>query len=68
MLDIDSATKEIVVLGQHVIANVITKFKGTTFDTIAQNDLVEVSGLVDDTGAIRATFLEKTGEFMPGKS
>jgi len=65
--DIDDATtKEIVVLGQIVVVNVITKLEGTDFDKIAQNDLVEVSGLVDDTGAIRATFLEKTGEFMPG--
>jgi hypothetical protein len=64
--DIDPTTKEIVVLGQIVIVNVVTKLKGTDFDTIAQNDLVEVSGLVDDTGVIRATFLEKTGEFMPG--
>ena len=64
--DIDATTKEIVVLGQLVRVNAITKFKGTDFDTVAQNDLVEVSGLVDDTGAIRATFLEKTGEFMSG--
>lgn len=66
MLDIDATTKEIVVLGQTVIVNVITKLKGTVFGTIALNDLVEVSGLVDDTGAIWATFLEKTGEFMSG--
>jgi len=64
-IDIDAETKEILVLGQIVIVNVVTKLKGTAFDTIAQNNLVEVSGLVDDTGAIRATFLEKTGEFMP---
>jgi len=64
--DIDATTKEIVVLGQIVIINVITKLEGIGFDTLAQNDLVVVSGLVDDTGAIRATFLEKTGEFMPG--
>jgi len=65
---IDATTKEIVVLGQIVIINVVTKLKGTAFDTIAQNDLVEVSGLVDDTDAVRATFLEKTGEFIPGSS
>ena len=64
--DINPTTKEIVVLGQIVIVNVVTKFKGTDFDTIAQNDLVVVSGLVDNTGAIRATFLEKTGDFMSG--
>jgi hypothetical protein len=66
IFDKDPTTKEIVVLGQIVIVNVVTKLKGTAFDTIAPNDVVEVSGLVDDTGAIRATFLEKTGDFMPG--
>jgi hypothetical protein len=62
-------TKKIVVLGQTVIVNVITEIKGPpgfTFDTIAVNDVVEVSGFVDDTGAIRATFLEKTDDFLPG--
>jgi hypothetical protein len=64
--DIDATTKEIVVLGQIAIINVVTKLKGTDFDTLSQDDLVDVSGLVDDTGAIRATFLEKTGKFVPG--
>jgi hypothetical protein len=59
---IDDTTKEIIVLGQTVIVNVITKFKETTFDTIAIDDVVEVSGYLDDTGAIRATFVEKTGD------
>ena len=64
--DIDAAAKEMVVLGQTVIIDDLTEFKGTTFGAIAENDVVEVSGLVDDTGAIQATFLEKTGEFLPG--
>lgn len=64
--DIDATTKEIVVLGQTAIVKVHAKFKGTTFDTIAPNDVVEVSGLVDDMGAIWASFLEKTREFTPG--
>jgi hypothetical protein len=58
--DRDATTKEIVVLGQTVIVNVITEFRGTTFDTIALNDVVAVSGLLDETRAIWATFLEKT--------
>ena len=58
----DPTTKEIVVLGQIVIINLITKFKETTFDTIAKDDVVEVSGYLDDRGAIRATFLGKTGD------
>ena len=64
--DIDASTKEVVVLGQIVVINVITKLKGTELDTLARDDFVEVSGLVDDTGAIRATFVEKTGIFIPG--
>ena len=66
IFDSGATSKEILVLGQNVILNVLTKFKKTAFDTIALDDMVAVSGLVDDTGAIRATFLEKTGEFMPG--
>ncbi|MBW2513254.1 MAG: hypothetical protein JRE21_01630 [Deltaproteobacteria bacterium] len=66
MADFGPTTKEIVVLGQRVILNVLTIMKGIAFDDLMQDDLVVVSGLVDDTGAIRATFLEKTGEFVPG--
>ena len=68
IVDIDPTTREIVVLGQRVILNVLTKFKGSDFDisTIKVDDLVAVSGLVDDNDDIRATFIEKTGEFMPG--
>jgi len=60
--DIDLTTKEVVVLGQTVIVNVITKFKETTFGTLAPGDVVEVSGYLDDNRAIRATFLEKKGD------
>jgi hypothetical protein len=49
-----------VVLGQTVILNTVTVFKGTTFGDIAENDVVEVSGFVDDAGSVWATFLEKT--------
>ena len=63
--DPDTNEKEIVVLGQIVVVNFITKFKPDTFgfDSLALNDVVEVSGYLDDTGAIRATFIEKTGVF-----
>ncbi|MBW2711601.1 MAG: hypothetical protein JRC58_06875, partial [Deltaproteobacteria bacterium] len=58
--------KEIVVLGQIVVVNFITKFKPDTFgfDSIALNDVVEVSGYFDDTGAIRATFIEKIDDIL----
>jgi cytochrome c-type biogenesis protein CcmE len=60
--DIDATTKEIIVLGQTVIVNVITKFKETDFNAINKDDVVAVSGYFDDNGVIRATFLEKTGD------
>jgi len=60
--------KEIVVLGQTVVVNFITKFEPDTigFDTIAEDDVIEVSGYRDFDGKIRATFIEKTGEFISG--
>jgi len=63
---IDAKTKEVVVLGQTVILNVNTSFKGTGFETIAVEDAVEVSGFFDDTGTIWATFIGKNGVFTPG--
>jgi len=55
----DATTKEIVVLGQTVIVNVITNFEPDMygFDSIAMDDVVEVSGYVDDNRIIRATFI-----------
>jgi Domain of unknown function (DUF5666) len=64
--DIDTNTREILVLGQTVMVNTVTAFKKTSFGTIAEDDMVEVSGFADDTGAIWATFLEKTGAFTSG--
>jgi hypothetical protein len=55
-------TKKIVVLGQTVIVNVITKFKETQFDSLAVDDVVAVSGYFDNNDIIRATYLEKTGD------
>jgi len=58
--DVSETRKDIVVLGQTVVLNTVTVFKETTFEDIAENDVVEVSGLSDYTGDIWATFLEKT--------
>ena len=55
---IDATTKEIVVLGQTVIVNIITMFEATDFNGIAEDAVVSVSGYLDDNGVIRATFLE----------
>lgn len=63
---IDPSLKQVMVLGQKVILNVVTLFRDTTFDGLAPNDIVEISGFLDDTGAIWATFVGKTGVFVPG--
>jgi len=56
---IDPTINRAVVLGQTVILDKTqTHFENTTFDTLAQGDFVEVSGLVDDAGQIRATYVE----------
>jgi hypothetical protein len=64
--ELETATMKIVVVGQTVIVNAATNFKNTSFDTIAQNDVVEVSGLLDDTGVIWATFVGRIGGLTPG--
>lgn len=57
---IDVTTKELVVLGQTVIiSDTTTNFENTTFATIDVGNVIEVSGLVDDMGAIRASHVEK---------
>lgn len=62
----DPSLKQVMVLGQKVILNVVTLFRDTTFDGLAPNDIIEISGFLDDTGAIWATFVGKTGVFVPG--
>jgi cytochrome c-type biogenesis protein CcmE len=63
--DINATTKEIFVLGQTVIVNVITKFEQTDFSSITKDDVVSVSGYFDDNGIIRATFIEKIDDGTP---
>ena len=65
---IDPDTNEIAldVLGQTVVINLITQFKGTSYDTIDVDDVVVVSGYRNFDGSIRATFIEKTGNFSAG--
>ena len=65
---IDPDTNEIAldVLGQTVVINLITQFKGTSYDTIDVDDVVVVSGYRNFDGSIRATFVEKTGDFLAG--
>ena len=64
--DTNESKRTITVLGQTVVVNFITIFKDTSFNDIAEDDVVEVSGYRDFDGSIRATFIEKTGTFVGG--
>ena len=64
--DRGKGSRELMVLGQIVKVDGRTKFEGTLFDALTRNDVIEVSGFVDQTGALRATFVEKVGAFLPG--
>jgi hypothetical protein len=67
---LNGTQKSFTIFGQAVIVeDGITVFDdGATFANIAMDDVVEVSGLPDETGAIRATRLELKGTFTPGVS
>ena len=66
--DPDDTERNIEVLGQEVVLNVITEFEPDTYgvDQIALDDVVVVSGYRDFDGKIRATFIERTGSFGSG--
>jgi hypothetical protein len=57
--NIDIAAKEIVVLGQRFVTDDNTVFLGTSLDTLAVGDWIEISGLAGPDGTIRATYVGK---------
>jgi len=55
------------VFGQTVtVGEVGTLFKDTSFDTLADNDLVEISGFRTSPAEITATYVEHKGSLAPG--
>jgi surface antigen len=65
ILAASASLKQVTVMGQQVLVNAVTLFKDTTFDSLAVDDILEVSGFFDHTGAIWATFVQKTGVIVP---
>ncbi len=61
-------TRTFTVLNTSVqIDSASTKFSGgTAFDTLADNDVVEVSGFFDSAGVLQATYVEGKGTLNPG--
>jgi hypothetical protein len=65
--DADMVTKTFGVLGITVIADRnTTVYVNTDYNSLAQNDVVEISGYYDVNGDLRATRLEKEGVLGPG--
>ncbi len=65
----DLLTKTFTVLGTTVVADTTgTVFDNSAvfnFNTLALNDVVEVSGFFDSSGVLHASFIRKTGTFDP---
>jgi hypothetical protein len=59
---IDSATRRFVVMGQTVVADAGTAFAQSALETLAEGNLVEVSGFLDADGSLRATFIGKRAD------
>jgi len=63
---IDPTIKKVIVLGQTIIIDERTVLRDTTMEALAVNNFVEVSGLMDATGVIQATYLKKKADsFAP---
>lgn len=60
--------KTLTIFGHTVIIDEsTTSFDGTSFNTIKQDDIVEISGFRTSTTEIEATFVKKTGIFEIGE-
>ena len=55
---IDLDGESFTVLGQTIVFDDLTNFEGITFDTLAEGQWVEVSGMVDANGVILATLVK----------
>jgi len=67
--DADMVTKTFTVFGITIIANKdTTVFSATDYASLSRNDIVEVSGFFDASGALVATWIEKEGELSLGNS
>ncbi|MBI5580208.1 MAG: hypothetical protein HY895_13740 [Deltaproteobacteria bacterium] len=63
--DLDSRSKLVVILGQTILMDDRTVFRGTTAVSIATGLLVEVSGYLDELGRIAATYIAKIADSIP---
>ena len=63
----DGDAKRIAVLGiQIIVERTGTVFEDVTFESLAVDDVVEVSGFVEGNSTLRATRIERKGSFQEG--
>ena len=68
-VSLDGDTLLLNILGLGVIAErTSTVFDDVTFDSLAVDDLIEVSGFIEPSGLLRATRIEKKSDFVAGAS
>jgi Domain of unknown function (DUF5666) len=66
IISIDPTIKKVIVLGQTIIIDETTVLRDTSLEALAVNNFVEVSGLMDATGVIQATYVKKKADsFAP---
>jgi hypothetical protein len=66
IISIDPTIKKVIVLSQTIIIDESTVLRNTTMEDLDVNNFVEVSGLMDATGEIRATYVKKKADsFVP---
>ena len=63
--DLDSRTKQVVILGQTVLMDDRTSFRNGDMSSIAVGMVLEVSGYDDDTGRTLATYVNKVADSLP---
>ena len=69
LTDPDGLSKTFTVLNVSVqVDRTRTVFDGVTFETLAEQDSVEVSGFFDAASTLQATRIEKKADFQPGVS
>ena len=63
--ELDTRSKQILILGQTILMDDRTVLRGATTASIATGMLVEVSGYLDESGRIAATYLAKIADALP---
>ena len=65
VVDLDSVSKQAVILGQTIILDDRTTYNNTTAASVAVGMVLEVSGFDDESGRINATYVNRLFDALP---